>query len=414
MSLPGLDWRRRIRRVARLWKHRGFAARRTVAGIKQVLRSWKSPRAIAYLVAIGIGFLALSFLIEGRHKPDHWTADWNIAFAHWLLSDPNNPHQKIVLIYVTNRSLDPFPYTSPVNRKLLAGLVQVADAAEAKAIGLDFVFDRETEPANDSDLIKAVKGARTRVVMGTLDSRTRQTPAERQFQFNYLLAAQRQIGHLYFDDQRAPHVIRDEVVRLVAERSSDLPSGQSFAEVLAEKEADFRRPNSRYIGWGSTFRAFNAEEVLSSEPDLQVLTALKNKYVLIGGNFPDRDQHLTSLSVWTKQRSPGVEIHAQILAQLLDNDPVRVLPLWIEIVVLLVLAVGGVLMGRWDRSGHLRIWVELSSVAAIILVSVVVFVALRINMPLMHMLVVWLTSLTVGHFSRHAFEKWPSRPAGRH
>jgi hypothetical protein len=47
--------------------------------------------------------------------------------------------------------------------------------------------------------------------------------------------------------------------------------------------------------------------------------ALRDKIVIIGGDFIDHDQHRIPLSIATKKPAPGAFIHAQIVAQLIDK-----------------------------------------------------------------------------------------------
>ena len=113
---------------------------------------WPSSRlespvyAVGATLAVIVGFL-LSGLAQGL---DHWSTDLQIATL-----SPRRPAQypRIALIVITDRTLQDRPYTSPIDRQLIADLVERLDAAGAKVIGLDIVFDRPTEPSKDGKLI---------------------------------------------------------------------------------------------------------------------------------------------------------------------------------------------------------------------------------------------------------------------
>ena len=85
-----------------------------------------------------------------------------------------------------------------------------------------------------------------------------------------------------------------------------------------------------------TFLTLSAEQVLgrSGGPALPIADMLSDRMVLIGGNFSDRDQHLIPLSVTDGRRYPGLFVHAQILAQIMDERSLSTLSKPLQFVVL--------------------------------------------------------------------------------
>src|SRR4051812_16142566 len=73
--------------------------------------------------------------------PDKWSYDWRTYFF-----SPRAPAQRsdIALVLINEDSVADYPY-NVVDRGLLADLVRALKEAGAKAIGLDFVFERQTE-----------------------------------------------------------------------------------------------------------------------------------------------------------------------------------------------------------------------------------------------------------------------------
>jgi adenylate cyclase len=64
------------------------------------------------------------------------------------LSAPVQPLDgRIVVIGITEDTLDLFPYRSPIDRTFLAGVLDQLASAGVAAIGLDVLLDRSTEPA---------------------------------------------------------------------------------------------------------------------------------------------------------------------------------------------------------------------------------------------------------------------------
>jgi CHASE2 domain-containing sensor protein len=167
---------------------------------------------------------------------------------------------------VTDTTLQDYPYASPIDRKLLADLVQAIDDAGAKKIGVDVVLDRPTKIDKDRVLLDQLRDARARVVLGVIDDRTLMSEAARKFQANALALTKRAAGHLYFHGHHSPVVISDNVVRQVAETTGQL---KSFAEVLTEDETSYRLSKSARISWlltpgdnTETFLTLPAESVL--------------------------------------------------------------------------------------------------------------------------------------------------------
>jgi CHASE2 domain-containing sensor protein len=366
-------------------------------------------KSTAYVLAGAVGFLLVFFLIHLPHGPEHWSADLRTALWSKRL---DRQHDKIALVEVTNRTLEQYPYSSPIDRKFLADLIRTIDAAGPKAIGLDFIFDRATETSKDEDLLQAIRGARARIVVGALDDELLTKP-EKNFQSDFLRCGQCLVGHIYLGEEHAnPVVISEHVIRLIAE-PSNTPQGkrQSFAEVLAGLDGAHRVDEGRQIAWllppkdqTETFLTLPAEQVLAHDrTGLPIETLLHNKFVLIGGNFPDRDQHLTPLSAWSEARFSGLFIHAQILAQLLADNRIYSLHEWYIYWPLLgVVATLGFWTGRLDRSGHHHLVIELVSVIAFILVSILAFRYGNFIFPFVGALLAWMAGVSGGHYSRLA------------
>jgi adenylate cyclase len=417
----------------------GRALRRTYRSVSRRLgRAWKAVQGAAarhikraiYMPAGAAIFLLAFFLIDLPQGPDHWSAD---LITKYFSKRLEQQHGKIALVEITNRTLDQYPYVSPIDRKLLADLIRTIDAAQPKAIGLDFIFDRHTEKSKDAELVDAIQSARAPVVLGALDGEALSEP-ERTSQSEFLDAMHRPVGHLYLGEHRGnPLTINEHVIRLIAD-PSDTPLGKrrSFAEVLAGPGHDDGDEAERQISWllrpceGSrgwfswqgwycwfgqpesgieTFLTLPADQVLIHDRiGLPLQEILRDRIVLIGGNFADRDQHLTPLSVLGEDRFSGLFIHAQILAQLLANDRIYDLPKWPLYSALLVLFLFGIWVGTRDRTDHYELAIEAAAVIVLVVVSVVTFRYIHFSFPVVSVLVTWLAGIAGGHFSKLALE----------
>jgi len=354
-----------------------------------------------YVLAIVIGTLLLSVLHDIPHGPDHWSADLRTAL---LSKRPASQHKQIVLVYVTDETLKRFTYTAPTDRGFLASLVRTIDAAGAKVIGLDFILDRPTEPGKDDDLVGAVRDAKAKVVLGAIG--TAEHGGEYRFEDNFIALAKRPAGHLYLGAHHNALIISDHVVRKTYEHSERL-GRPSFAVVIARAAGATCETKSHYISWllspgdgTATFLTLSADSVLGLDGSkLHMSELLKDRIVLIGGNFFDRDRHLTPLSVLSNHRYPGLFIHAQIIAQILD-DRTLTLPGWRWHALLIILAGG---LGFWTGSepGSNHLVVEIMTVASLILIGILAFRFVGIIFPYTSTLLAWVVGAAGGRYVQH-------------
>jgi CHASE2 domain-containing sensor protein len=369
-------------------------------------------------------FLLVFFLIHLPHGPEHWSADLRTAFLSRQL---DKQHDRIAMVEITNDTLESYPYLSPIDRKLLADLIRTIDASEPKAIGLDFVFDHATERSKDDELLQAIRDAHAPIVLGALDDDTLPEPA-RRFQSDFLKDTQRPAGHLYLGEERGnPLIISEHVIRMIATPSVAGRVRTSFAEVLAGLDGSSHQvDDGRLIAWLlpprtekrslflwlwapesgiETFLTLPVDQLLVHDKNgLPIETLLRNRFVLIGANFPDRDQHLTPLSVWSEARFSGLFIHAQILAQLLADESLHELSWQKYIALLLAVGAFGIWTGRRERSGHRDLWIELVSVIVLIVISILAFKYGRFIFPFISVLLAWSAGIAAGHFSKRAPE----------
>jgi CHASE2 domain-containing sensor protein len=397
--------------------------------------------ATAWVAAGAIGFVLTFLLIHIPEGPAHWSADLLMTYV------PRAPTQQrtdIALIYVTEETLAPYPYVAPIDRGFLADLVRAVDQADVKAIGLDFVFDRETEAAKDDDLVAAIRNAAHPVVLGGLDHRSPMSETTRAYQHSFFERVDRapghsaKVGHLYFDQHRNPFIISDHVVRSIAPADGEYP--KSFAEMLAGADGQPRTVPSAYISWQSehadgkgllrrlwdalarpviglfgrtesvqtvteTFPSFKAEQLAGParvfDRDL-IKRLLDNRFVLIGGNFSDRDQHLVPFSVIDGQRYPGLFVHAQILAQIFDGRKIGVLALWLELLLALLAALGGFWMGRREIAARHHLVIEAGTSLLLVALSIVGLGLFGLVFPFTTVFIGAMAGVVGGHYSRGA------------
>jgi adenylate cyclase len=255
------------------------------------------------------------------------------AAAFRLVAPVRPPDERIVIIGITEDTLDLFPYRSPIDRTFLAGLLDQLAGGGVAAIGLDVLLDRPTEPAKDAALRRAIRRADVPVVVITLGPETPTSPERRRTLAGFVAGVRTGYANLARD--RFDDVVREHVPIHPATGESSFAA--SLAAALGAPVPDRPFP----IAWrrargGHAFPIYPAEAVRLLPSDW-----LRGKVVLVGSLHQGEDEHRTLASAFG-QPSFGVEIHAQILSQLLDRRavPQSLIP-WTEIVTTLGMAAAG-------------------------------------------------------------------------
>jgi adenylate cyclase len=376
------------------------------AGVRTVL-------GVAWAVLVAIVLTTMTSYNLLPDAKDKWSYDWRTYF---LSTRAPSQRDDIALVVINEDSVADYPY-NVVDRGLLAGLVRALDEAGAKAIGLDFVFERPTEPQKDRALIQAITTSTRPVVLAAIDERT---PVATSHSLEYQEKLFEQLGvgkdgrvragHAYFSRVPGNLTTGDQVVRFMSAPLPSLPSRESFSRVLADIDGPKPVPLSPYIDWllppstaedtFATLRVPRHKPGLGNGDTENVLPsrwrgALKDKIVLVGAEFVDRDRHFTPLSVADKAPVSGVAIQAQILAQLRDGRSIRALPVGAEALTVFTVALIGYALG-WRARIH-RYHVVPYAIGIAILVML--FALWHVVIPTTTVLFAWLAGLSGGHYS---------------
>jgi len=368
------------------------------------------PRPMLMAVVLALCTTLLLTELMPRYEPgllrmEHTLADVRTSMLSERLA---TQHPSVAVVGITDQTLNDFKTRLPIDRHLLARLIDAIDAAEAKAIGLDVLFYRTTPADNEDMLIDAIRRARAKVVLAGADERLGLTQPQIARQSAFLADTGRSAGYVNLATER------DWVVRFKAQPARGLQFPKSFAGLLAEAGGGPASSTHRRIAWlrepldgSDTFLTIPAEALLGPAGDPLVARArdgLKGKLVIIGGLLPDVDQHLTPLTSITHEPMAGALIHAHILAELIDGrsvDQLEVGSIGLRL-GLAFLAGFGFLIGwryRLKRKGIL-----LGSLATIVIlvVDTIVFWQLRIILPIVLALSAWF----IGEFCGHWLGKW--------
>lgn len=333
-----------------------------------------------------------------------------------MLSDRlPSQHPHVAMVSITDQTLADNKVRIPIDRPLLAKLVDAIDAAGARAIGIDILFARTPPPDGEDQLIEAIRRAKAKIVLAAADERLGLTQQESERQKQFLAQVGRPAGFANLATER------DWIVRFKAQPAAGSAFPKSFAEVLAESAGYAPRSTRRRIAWlrepadgSDVFLTIPAEVLLGTidSPGVKAARAgLKDKIVIVGGVFPDLDQHVTPLSAQTHERMPGATIHGHIVAEIVDGRSVGQLEVdsWVLRVVLAVLSGLGFWIGwryRLRRNGLL-----LGSLATVVILTLdtIVFWQFRIILPVVLALMAWFLGEVSGQYMGRWLGHTPDR-----
>ncbi len=265
--------------------------------------------------------------------------------------------KRIVMVTYNDETLFNTGIRSPLDRTLLANALANLDQMGPKAIGIDIVFD---SPRPDDDLLKAQLRA--------MKTPTWLAYAEQASNPNTIFYEQQKYLESYLadvtTDRTKPTSVLfrtdgDGVIRNWPDRPKNLPPLMANALAPVDPGHANYRGNIRFLVPARVAKG-QEEPVFANIPidtfampmDAETRAGfaelVKGRYVLIGGDVIDNDQFNIPLSRFTDpitgqhETMIGLEVHAHMLAQQLDNDWSNPLPgaaLW-ALAVLVVLAGG--------------------------------------------------------------------------
>ncbi|WP_298283331.1 adenylate/guanylate cyclase domain-containing protein [Novosphingobium sp.] len=389
------------------WRNEG-----TEAGVSDIrrtaLRGLGQLGAQRIVVALGLIAFALFIAFSSWRLPllrDAEAALYDLRAA--TFAPPADTDQRVTLVVYTADTNRATGQISPVDRTILAKALAEIDKLGAKGIGIDVLFD---SPQDDDELLRtSLKAMQTPVYVAYADNRT--NPEAITYE-------QEQDLRAFQQSVKTPKVgpasilletDADGVARRWPRQYPGLPPLLSLALTQNGAQADprfatYTGPIRYRVPTASDRPVFDKIPIdLLADPDTAPIVAdvIKDRYVLIGGDFADFDQFDTPFSrtgnpVTGETQMIGVEVHASMLAQLLDRAWKAPPSLWAKALAAL-LAVG---LGVATAVAQARTWVlALAVLAQFAAFLVVPFVVERagydtLDLPATGWLVGWLIAFT--------------------
>jgi adenylate cyclase len=288
----------------------------------------------AWIVLLLGGSIVIALLFTRPPSPLAAAERLFEAVAFRVLAPAGPAASDVVVVSITEQTLSAFPYRSPIDRVFLAAVIDTLARDGARAIGLDVVLDRPTEPAKDAALRRALTRGDVAVVAISVAPDTDLAADRRRFLAGFLEGVRTGDANLARDRF-------DDTVRVHVPRHAG--TGQpSFAASIASAVGVAVPDGVFPIAWqrGSGVAAYPAETI-----GLLPASWFRGKVVLIGSLIAGSDEHRTLASAFGPP-SFGVNIHAQVVAQLLSGRavPAPSVP-WPEILATAGMAAAGVAFG---------------------------------------------------------------------
>ncbi|HEX8641311.1 MAG TPA: adenylate/guanylate cyclase domain-containing protein [Allosphingosinicella sp.] len=263
---------------------------------------------------------------------------------------------RIVLITYNDDTLAMLGKRSPLDRALLARALTAIDAMNPRAIGIDIIID-QAQP-EDPALLEAFRRLRTPTYLALATAAynpEQMLPWQEEFLRNFLREAAP--GPVRPASIRLETDLADNVIRRWPNQPRDLPP--LLADVMAPVRPqfrnhhgliDFRVPASGRADEVPVFTNLPIQFVTEFPEGVREM--IQGRYVLIGGDIQDLDNYETPMTRITGRWMKGLEVHAQMLAQLLDGRMPPPVPSW----ALWIAALGVVAAGALTSLLEVRGW----------------------------------------------------------
>lgn len=329
-------------------------------------RGWRDLReagqmqlaATIVLVGLAIFIARYSWILPDGKEPTPLTNAAERAFydlRSFYSADIVDQDERIVMVVYTDQVLIDEGKRSPLPRGVLADALRNLDQMGAKAIGIDILFDQPQ--AEDAELIEVLRSMETPTAVAYADVATNEADIvyEQQVYLQEFMAA------LEGSKARPASIRLDNefgATRVWPSIEPDLPPLLGRAMIAnAQPADDAAAALKRFEGYegaieyrrnlyedSELFATLSIDTFTNLDPEIVPLLAeaIAGKYVLIGGDIVDYDRVETSFTSVNGIEPPGLSVHAEIIAQMLDGKAMPQLSaalLWVMALLVVLTAV---------------------------------------------------------------------------
>jgi adenylate cyclase len=253
---------------------------------------------------------------------------------------------------------------SPLDRAMLARALTNIDAMGAKAVGIDILIDQPQD--EDEELLAALRAMKTPTYLAYADTQTNTNNIQARQQA-FLDSFMTQLG----GSNSKPASIRlevdiDNVVRSWPQVQQGLPPILSRSLVPDDlRFQDYQGSIAYRVGKYEDrplFASLPIDLVANTELAPALAEQLKGRYVLIGGDIVDVDEFETPLRLLTAKPMIGLDVHAHMLAQLLDGKRLSPTPRWASWTLAILVVIAGGLTSLQNSGMRMAFFVALQVV----------------------------------------------------
>ncbi len=314
------------------------------------------------------------------------------------MSPPRPQSSRIAVVLIDDDTLAGYPYRSPLDRSLIASMIDELERKNVAAIGINVLFDRPTEPAKDQLLYDRLRNAQVPIVLSKMSSSAGFTLAQVEYSRFFLQGLRAGLSLIYRDT--VDNTIRVSLVKLIQGRTIHLGFAATLAEVLGvelpEQEQlniDFRPGPDPETAAFPIYPAHEIENLPASVFD--------NRIVLIGSDLGDDSGRRTPLSVLgtnSARNMPGVVIEAHVLSQLIENRNLKSSTLTQNFLVTLLMASIGCLLSLLG----IRLWLKILLSALLIPITWIsaffIFLSHNLLLPMVAPTLAFAIALIISSF----------------
>lgn len=283
-----------------------------------------------------------------------------------------------MLIAIDDATLANSTYTSPINRNILASVVQRLDKLGTSVIGLDVLLDRASDPEADLALETAISEAETPIVLLSDPGRAinaalcenQPVPARlSQVLQRYTAIADTAHGVLCFDS------LDDVVRRAPMARAEHVSFSERLAYIHSARDADGRawlnipfRPGETDLWPFATFSATSLEQPLPRswfEGRIAIvgrISPYSGDFVATPLRFNSNLSRVEPKDLMPQAELPGMVVHAYTVNGLLDGRRGHYLTFWEQVPYVLL----GTIIGTALVLVRLQLWLVLGGLVTLL------------------------------------------------
>lgn len=325
-----------------------------------VRKGWRKVRAASRRQLAATALLLLAGLLLARfswYVPVVGDAEESLYDLRSFLTAPQvKQDPRVQIVAYTDQTLINVKKRSPLDRGLLAKALRTIDGMGAKAIGIDMLIDQPQD--EDEQLIAALRAMRTPTFLAYIEQATNRDDMKYEQQVflqsflkrldgSRVKPASVRLSNAHGTTRVWPEIVPGLPPLLGRAMVSAADSDKAAAFASYTGSIRYRRAISDSGDAANVVAPLYSEipiDVFAAADDPDMAAMLRQqvagRYVLIGGDIVDTDQVNTTLTSTTGKTVPGINVHADMITQMLDSarmSPVATWERW-PVAILVILA----------------------------------------------------------------------------